>query len=225
MNVWFKVGAISLAIAIIGGIITHYGNNQMVKYEDRNSLVQENKKLNGKFPLWHMNPVKENKDTGTKDVSDAQGTVFKNIPDGTSDIDFLKHFASRDEWKEHSFFGDDFFDFSSVKVGGTWAICENWQKALTNARDDTSKIDPWDLTKTLTVYRNKYIQECAWLNYKDMDYQDKEATIGYELGQTLSKLWWLYFALFGTVPAIWISFWRLVGMAYRSARKGMKGDY
>lgn len=226
MNVWFKVGAVSLVVSVAAGLLANEGLKLTDTYGDRASLVEQNNDLNKESRFWHRDHIADNKTAQTMDVIDAQGTVFKNIPVTTTDRGFIQHFADRPEWKNHFFFGSDFLITDQGEFSTNKATCKSWQEVLNDkVNEDDQILYSWDMKNQLQKLRNKYLDQCGWLTDKDMSYVDNEATDGFNRGEFMHKLWWLCFVAVGTIPAIWLIFWRVLGLAYRSAKNGIKGDY
>lgn len=232
MNKVFKFAGYCVLIAAVGSAIGYQGNQKVNKYSSRAELVGSNNLLNTKGEMWHQNPVSDN--GKTKTVTDATGTKFENIPDNISDKDLVKHFISRPEWANHNFFGsdylkpikwDDYFDQKGKTTPPVISVCDSWQNVL------TAKIKADGVYKyiygddDLNNLRSDYIRQCAWNSDKDMTYRDDEAVTQTQNGNAMINGCWGLLALFGTIPAIWLGFWRLIGMAVRSAKKGVKGDY
>lgn len=230
VNKYFKVAGWCVVAAVAGGLIGNYGNELQNKFNARNRIVNLNDSLNASGKYWHQNPVSDNEAKHSHTIKDATGAIFKDVPYLTSDEDFIKHFGGRPEWEGHQFFGTEYVkpikldDLAEGKKIGVQA-CDSFQNILTNKIKENGAwyySDSYD--NRLATLRNDYIRQCAWNSNKDMSYTDKEATDGVRLGDTLVKGWLGLLALFGTIPAIWIGFWRVIGAAVRSAKSEIKGD-
>lgn len=229
MNKYFKLAGYCVAVAVIGGVIGAKGTELTGKYSARVELVHTNTLLNGNNPEWLQNPVVHDDALKVKTVTDATGATLKNIPYGLSDEDVVKHFITRPEWKGHNFFGTEYAVTPVQKFGEkpqVWdgvATCVSWQIALD---DKVNQLGVYSLNSVsaLAPVRNDYLRQCAWNRPKDMTYEDKAATNGYSMGSVMQYCWLGLLALFGTIPAIWLGLWRLIGMAVRSAKKEIKGS-
>ncbi|EMG9222513.1 MULTISPECIES: hypothetical protein [unclassified Enterobacter cloacae complex] len=230
MNKYFKVAGWCVVVAVAGGLIGSHGNELQDKFYARNAVVNLNNTLNASGKYWHQNPVVDDSDKRAHTIKDATGQIFKDVPYKTSDADFIKHFGSRPEWKGHKFFGNDYIrpftkkEFNSGNLPDV-RDCDSFQNILT---DKIKENGAWYYSNSydnrLGSLRDDYIRQCAWNSNKDMSYTDKEATDGVRLGDTLVKGWFGLLALLGTIPAIWIGFWRVIGVAVRSAKSEIKGD-
>lgn len=215
----FKLALICVSVAVVGGAIGSYGQSLKGEYDFRYDVVTANDSYNKGGVYWHENDVSEDLKNKTHTVKDATGTVFKNVPLSISDEDFIKHFGSRKEWANHAFFGLTFsrpVNLDNVdKDIPLPTTCESWQDILSSKMN---AFDSWKVSDEVYDLRNEYLRQCAWNKSKDMSYKDEQATTMYKAGEAMQIGWFALFALLGCIPALWVSFWRGVGMAVRTAK-------
>lgn len=183
------------------------------------SLAQANNALNEKGNMWQMinKPV-----NGLKTVTDGTGTVFKNIPASMTDKDIIKHFEQRPEWKNHNFYPDKYvvhiFNDDGKPVPNNDFGCMTWTEYAT-----LNKLSQWDLTKE----RNDFIKACGWNDSVNMDIDVPfwgKWMIDFERRTDMLAPWVFGIGFLCCIPALWVGFWRLLGVAFRSAKKSMKGE-
>ncbi|MCS2163700.1 hypothetical protein MUU47_21750 [Scandinavium sp. H11S7] len=228
MNKYFKLAGWCVAVAVVGGLSGSHGVDLVNQYAHRVSIVDANNSANIGGVYWSHGFKNADKNAAIRTVVDATNTTFNNIPANITDAEFIKHFGSRPEWQGHHFFGHAYTPVEVVKFGESQKThpeveaCDSWQNVLTAKRDN--KISTWEVYKDVKALREDYLRQCAWNEAKDMRYTDNEATSNFNEGEIMRKGWFALLALFGTIPAIWIGFWRVVGAAVRSAKSEIKGD-
>ncbi|HAS1474274.1 TPA: hypothetical protein QCG03_003512 [Enterobacter bugandensis] len=228
MSKIFKVAKVAIAISVLCAGVGYTGNKWREEgYQSGASIQIENDSINKQGDLWH----RDNKIIdGTYSVIDGSGTTFINIPVGTSNKDLIKHFRSKDEYKNHKFFPEKYTtikwaDLADGNPASKWTKDVGSDKGCVPFQyyvDNNNWSVRYDgLEKT----RSDYIKACGWNDFVNMSYKVSEGIMfKFKASHYLCFAWFGLVALFACIPAAWILFFRGIGKAYRSARNEIKGD-
>ncbi|UBX42936.1 hypothetical protein LD024_13215 [Citrobacter werkmanii] len=213
-----KVAAISVAIATASGVVGYQGQKLQSEYELAYTIVTANDSMNKESVWWHENDENLDAVNKTHTVTDAQGVKFDKVPLSASNEEFIKHFGSRKEWKGHLFFGSE-YNLNTINKDGTnnpVNPCVPWDVILPMKTEGMTTYNTYDEVQSL---RNDYIKQCGWNKDVNMSFTDDKSVHMYKLGGYMQFMWFGLIALLGTVPALWVGFWRGVGVAIRTAKK------
>ncbi len=213
MNIAFRAAGYGLLAAAVSAGIMYQA--EQFNYSEEGHLVElktPNDTMNKNGSDWYDRfPVKN----GVMNVTDGSGTEFFNIPSGTKQADIIKHFSAKPQYKNHNFFNQK-YQYSDDTSG-----CMPWGEYLTRHQSDINSYN-------FNLEFNDYVSSCAWATTSDMSFDIKSSTelkqAFYDKTEDLTP-WGIGLGILAMLPGLWVGFWRLLGMAYRSAKKSAKGDY
>lgn len=230
MNKAFHVGSQGLIVTVIAASALYgVAKTENTDYYREGNIGHYASQSGFNEKLWHKKVVI----TGdTESVTDGTGTTFTNIPKGMNVTNIINHFKSKPEYKDHSFYPDDYTlitfetmkDLKGLTVSGT-AGCVPWSYYINNNKVYAYSLDNYESQV------NDYLNACAWggeSNEKDVSYHASlpaKAVYWWVGNVTTYAPWVIGLGILAMLPAIWLGFWRLVGMAWRSAKKSVKGEY